>query len=72
MYFLNMSDAIDLDAEIAKLEKEKQSATSELKRAQGMLKNENFVKKAPEKLIQAEKEKVEKYTDLLENDRIKT
>ena len=64
--FLNMSDAIDLDAEIAKLEKEKKSATSELKRAQGMLKNENFVKKAPEKLIQAEKEKVEKYTDLLE------
>ena len=64
--FLNMSDAIDLDAEIAKLEKEKQSATSELERAQGMLKNENFVKKAPEKLIQAEKEKVEKYTDLLE------
>ena len=64
--FLNMSDAIDLDAEIAKLEKEKQSATSELKRAQGMLKNENFVKKAPEKLIRAEKEKVEKYTDLLE------
>ena len=64
--FLNMSDAIDLDAEIAKLEKEKQSATSELKREQGMLKNENFVKKAPEKLIQAEKEKVEKYTDLLE------
>lgn len=64
--FLNMSDAIDLDAEIAKLEKEKQSATSELKRAQGMLKNENFVKKAPGKLIQAEKEKVEKYTDLLE------
>ena len=64
--FLNMSDAIDLDAEIAKLEKEKQTATSELKRAQGMLKNENFVNKAPEKLIQAEKEKVEKYTDLLE------
>ena len=31
-----------------------------------MLKNENFVNKAPEKLIQAEKEKVEKYTDLLE------
>ena len=64
--FLNMSDAIDLDAEIEKLEKEKQTATSELKRAQGMLKNKNFVNKAPEKLIQAEKEKVEKYTDLLE------
>ncbi len=64
--FLNMSDAIDIDAEIEKLEKEKQTATSELKRAQGMLSNEKFVSKAPEKLIEAEKEKVQKYTDLLE------
>ena len=31
-----------------------------------MLNNEKFVSKAPEKLIQAEKEKVQKYTDLLE------
>ena len=64
--FLNMSDAIDIDAEIEKLEKEKQTATSELKRAQGMLNNEKFVSKAPEALINAEKEKVQKYTDLLE------
>ena len=61
-----MSDAIDIDAEIEKLEKEKQTATSELKRAQGMLNNEKFVSKAPEALINAEKEKVQKYTDLLE------
>ncbi len=63
--FLNMSDAIDLDAEIEKLEKEKQTAMAELKRAEGMLNNEKFVSKAPAKLIEAEKEKVTKYTDLL-------
>lgn len=64
--FLNMSDAIDINAEIEKLEKEKQTALSELKRANGMLANEKFVSKAPEKLIEAEKEKVQKYTELLE------
>ena len=64
--FLNMSDAIDIDAEISKLEKEKQTAMSELKRAEGMLKNEKFVSKAPQNLIESEKEKVKKYTDLLE------
>ena len=31
-----------------------------------MLNNEKFVSKAPEALINAEKEKVQKYTDLLE------
>ena len=64
--FLNMSNAIDINAEIEKLEKEKQTALSELKRANGMLANEKFVSKAPEKLIEAEKEKVQKYTELLE------
>ena len=61
-----MSDAIDISAEIEKLEKEKKTALSELKRAQGMLSNEKFISKAPEKLIEAEKEKVQKYTDLLD------
>ena len=64
--FLNMSDAIDIDAEVEKLEKEKKTAMSELKRAQGMLNNEKFVSKAPPALIDGEKEKVKKYTDLLE------
>ena len=61
-----MSDAIDISAEIEKLEKEKQTALSELNRAKGMLSNEKFVSKAPAKLIEGEKEKVQKYTDLLE------
>ena len=42
-----------------------EKAQSELKRAQGMLTNEKFVSKAPANLIEAEKEKVQKYTDLI-------
>ena len=34
--------------------------------SQGMLANEKFVSKAPEKLIEAEKEKVKKYTEIIE------
>jgi valyl-tRNA synthetase len=46
--------------------KEKETAQSELNRAQGMLSNEKFVSKAPEKLITGEKEKVAKYTEMIE------
>ena len=64
--YLNMSDVIDIGAEKEKLEKEKETAIAELKRAQGMLNNEKFTSKAPAKLIEAEKEKISKYTDLIE------
>jgi valyl-tRNA synthetase len=64
--FIPFEELVDIDAEIERLGKEKETATAELKRAQGMLSNEKFVSKAPEKLIAAEKEKVQKYTDLLE------
>ncbi len=64
--YLDMSGAIDIKAETKKLLDEKEKILSELNRAQGMLSNQAFVNKAPEKLIEAEKEKVKKYTDLLE------
>lgn len=64
--FLNMNEAIDIDAEIEKLEKEKENATKELNRAKGMLNNKKFVEKAPQKLVDAEKDKIVKYTDLIE------
>lgn len=63
--FLDMSSAIDIDAELNKLDVEKANILKELKRAQGMLSNESFVAKAPSKLIEAEKAKVVKYEDLL-------
>ncbi len=64
--FLDFSSAIDIPAEIEKLNKEKQRIIAELKRANGMLSNQKFVEKAPQKLIEAEKEKVVKYQELLQ------
>jgi len=64
--FLDFSSAVDKDEEIAKLNEEIIQITKELNRAKGMLENEKFVSKAPENLIQAENDKVAKYTETLE------
>ena len=63
--YIPFEDLVDLEAEKERLTKEMEKAQSELKRAQGMLANEKFVSKAPANLIEAEKEKVQKYTDLI-------
>ena len=63
--FIDFSEAINKEEEIEKLNKEIKSAKAELARAEGMLKNEKFVAKAPEKLIAAEKEKQIKYSELI-------
>jgi len=64
--YLDLSSVIDKDKEREKLLEEKKKAESELARANKMLSNEAFVAKAPEKLIAGEKEKVKKYTEILE------
>ncbi len=63
---LDMSIGINKEEQNAKVQAEIIKAESELKRAQGMLANEKFVSKAPAALIEAEKEKVKKYTELIE------
>ena len=63
---LDLSLVVNKEEEKAKLEAELKKAMAELKRAESMLANEKFVSKAPEALIQAEKEKVVKYTELIE------
>lgn len=64
--YVDLSSAIDKKAELEKLNKELDTYNKELNRAQGMLANEKFVSKAPEKLIANEKEKVLKYTELID------
>ena len=63
--FIPMGELVDFEKELARLEKEKQSVISEIKRAEGKLNNPGFVQKAPEKLINEEKAKIEKYTAML-------
>lgn len=62
-----LNDLIDYSKELERLEKELNTAKSELKRAESKLNNEGFLKGAPEALVEKEKEKVEKYSHLIED-----
>ncbi len=64
--FLPLADIVDTDAERQRLTKELQTVESEIKRAEGKLGNAEFVAKAPEKLVNAEKEKLERFKALAE------
>ena len=48
------------------LKKEQDRLTKEIARCQGMLSNPNFVNKAPEAKVNAEKEKLQKYEEMME------
>jgi valyl-tRNA synthetase len=56
--YIPLGELVDFDKEIARLNKEIKKLDSEIARSNGMLKNENFVSKAPASLIEAEKEKL--------------
>ncbi len=56
-----------IDIEKNKLNEERNKIVSELNRAKSMLANEKFVCKAPEKLVNAEKEKLVKYQEMLQD-----
>jgi valyl-tRNA synthetase len=62
--FIPLEDLIDIDKELERLDKEKSNLKKELKRVNGKLANENFVKKAPEKIIEEERKKLKKYQDM--------
>jgi valyl-tRNA synthetase len=53
------SDAVDLDANRKRVEKERENLQAEIRRAEGKLANEGFVAKAPEAVVAAEREKLE-------------
>jgi len=63
--FMPLSDLINFEVELKRLEDEKKSFESEIKRAQGKLSNKGFVNKAPEALINKEKDKIKKFEDML-------
>ncbi len=64
--YLPLEDLVDVAKERERLEKEEKRLTGELARVNGMLSNEKFLSKAPEAKIQEEKEKLAKYTQMME------
>lgn len=64
--YMPFAELVDVEKEIERLKKEEVRLEGELKRVQGMLSNEKFVSKAPEAKIKEEREKLEKYTLLME------
>ena len=65
--YLPLEDLVDFEQELERLRKEEEKLTKEIARAKGMLSNERFVSKAPEAKVQEEKDKLEKYTQMLAN-----
>ena len=63
--YIPMGELIDIAKEKERLLKEKDNLISEVARAQGKLSNEKFVAKAPEAVINAERDKLVKYNDML-------
>jgi len=63
--FIPFNELVDIDQEIKRLEGEKKKLESEVARIVKKLSNQGFISKAPEAVVQGEKEKQEKYEGLL-------
>ena len=63
--FIPMGELIDKDKELERLFAEKKRLESEIARVENKLSNEGFVAKAPQKVIDEEKAKGEKYAEML-------
>ena len=55
--YIPLAGLVDLDKEIARLEKESGAVSRELERVQGKLANESFLAKAPPEVIDKERDK---------------
>ncbi len=64
--YMPLDELLDLEKERERLKKEEARLEKELARVNGMLNNEKFVSRAPEAKIQEEKEKLEKYTQMMD------
>ena len=64
--FLPLDELVDKTKELESLNAEKKKLEGEIKRVEGKLNNAGFVSKAPQKVVDEEKAKGEKYKEMLE------
>ena len=63
--FMPLLDLVDKEKELERLNKEKKKLEGEVERIDKKLSNQGFVSKAPQAVIDGEKEKREKYQEML-------
>ena len=59
--YIPLSEMLDLDKERTRLQGELEKTRGEIARVEGKLQNENFVSRAPEAVVNAERDKLERY-----------
>lgn len=64
--YIPLGELVDIEKEKARLQAEIERVNGEIERANGKLANRDFVAKAPKKLVDNEREKLEKYLDMKE------
>jgi valyl-tRNA synthetase len=64
--YIPLGELVDIEKEKARLSAEIERVEGEISRAEGKLANENFVNRAPKKLVDDEREKLQKYRDMKE------
>ena len=64
--YMPLYELLDLEKEKERLKKEEARLQKELARVNGMLNNEKFTGRAPASKIQEEREKLEKYTQMMD------
>ena len=64
--YMPFAELVDIEKEKERLAKEEKRLQGEIKRCEGMLNNPNFVGKAPQAKIDEEKNKLSKYSDMLD------
>ncbi|MCR1935328.1 valine--tRNA ligase [Clostridium tepidum] len=65
--FIPLLELVDIEKEMERLNKEKEKLEKEIDRVEKKLANEKFVSKAPEAVVNAEREKGEKYRAMLKS-----
>ena len=64
--YIPFAELVDIEQERERLRKERTRLRGELARVEGMLSNERFLSKAPEAKVAQEREKLDKYTQMME------
>ena len=63
--YMPLAELVDIQAELDRIQKEIEKAKNGLRIVEGKLNNEKFISKAPEAVVNAEKEKAAKYAELI-------